>query len=66
MVFKRLILVFDEFISGLDFKYMKEVVFLLKEFKEKGEIVYVIIYDLELIVDCCIDVIYLENGRIVD
>ncbi|AQS09620.1 putative HMP/thiamine import ATP-binding protein YkoD [Clostridium saccharobutylicum] len=63
---KRSILVFDEPTSGLDFKHMKEVASLLKELKEKGETVYVITHDLELIADCCTDVIHLENGRIVD
>ncbi|OOM74876.1 putative HMP/thiamine import ATP-binding protein YkoD [Clostridium puniceum] len=63
---KRPILVFDEPTSGLDFRHMKEVASILKELQEKGETVYVITHDLELIADCCTDVIHLENGRIVE
>lgn len=66
MASNRSILLFDEPTSGLDFKHMKEVACLLKELQQKGKTVYVITHDLELIVDCCTDVIHFENGRIKD
>lgn len=63
---KRSILFFDEPTSGLDFKHMKEVAAMLRELQEKGETVYVITHDLELIADCCTDIIHLKDGKIVD
>ncbi len=62
----RSILFFDEPTSGLDFKHMKEVASILRELQKKGKTVYVITHDLELIVDCCTDIIHFENGRIKD
>lgn len=35
-----------------------------KEVWRSGESVYVITHDLELILDCCTDVVYFENGQI--
>lgn len=61
---ERSILLFDEPTSGLDFKHMKEVASLLEELRKRGETVYVITHDFELVADCCTDVIHLENGKI--
>ena len=63
---ERSILLFDEPTSGLDFKHMKEVASLLEELRKRGETVYVITHDFELVADCCTDVIHLENGKIKD
>lgn len=63
---ERSILLFDEPTSGLDFKHMKEVASLLEELQKRGETVYVITHDFELVADCCTDVIHLENGKIKD
>ncbi|WP_315121312.1 ABC transporter ATP-binding protein [uncultured Clostridium sp.] len=62
----RSILIFDEPTSGLDFKHMKEVASILRELQRDGKTVYVITHDLELIVECCTDIIHFENGRIKD
>lgn len=62
----RSILIFDEPTSGLDLKHMKEVACILKKLQEKGETIYVITHDLELIADCCTDIIQLEKGKIID
>lgn len=63
---KRQILFFDEPTSGLDYKHMKEVAAVLQQLQKEGETVYVITHDLELILDCCTDVIHFENGTIAE
>ena len=62
----RPILIFDEPTSGLDFKHMKKVADILKKLQKEGKTIYVITHDLELIADCCTDIIQLEDGNIVD
>ena len=63
---KRSILFFDEPTSGLDYKHMKEVANVLRQFRDTGITVYVITHDLELILDCCTDIVHFENGSIID
>lgn len=63
---KRSILFFDEPTSGLDYKHMKEVANVLRQVKDTGITVYVITHDLELILDCCTDIVHFENGSIID
>lgn len=63
---KRSILFFDEPTSGLDYKHMKEVVNVLRQVRDTGITVYVITHDLELILDCCTDIVHFENGSIID
>ena len=63
---KRSILFFDEPTSGLDYKHMKEVANVLRQVRDTGITVYVIIHDLELILDCCTDIVHFENGSIID
>ena len=63
---KRSILFFDEPTSGLDFKHMKEVANVLRQVRDTGITVYVITHDLELILDCCTDIVHFENGSIID
>ena len=63
---KRSILFFDEPTSGLDYRYMKEVANVLRQVRDAGITVYVITHDLELILDCCTDIIHLEDGSIID
>lgn len=60
----RSILLFDEPTSGLDYRHMKEVASLLKELQKEGKTLYVITHDFELILDCCTDIIHLEDGKI--
>ena len=60
----RSVLFFDEPTSGLDYKHLKEVAKVLRQMQERGITVYVITHDLELILDCCTDVIHFENGAI--
>lgn len=63
---KRSILFFDEPTSGLDYKHMKEVANVLRQVRDTGIPVYVITHDLELILDCCTDIVHFENGSIID
>lgn len=63
---KRSILFFDEPTSGLDYRHMKEVANVLRQVRDAGITVYVITHDLELILDCCTDIIYLEDGSVID
>ena len=63
---KRSILFFDEPTSGLDYRHMKEVANVLRQVRDAGITVYVITHDLELILDCCTDIIHFEDGSIID
>lgn len=63
---KRSILFFDEPTSGLDYKHMNEVANVLRQVRDTGITVYVITHDLELILDCCTDIVHFENGSIID
>lgn len=62
----RSVLLLDEPTSGLDHKHMLEVAEVLREVWDTGISVYVITHDLELIIECCTDVIHFENGTIAD
>lgn len=63
---KRSVLFFDEPTSGLDHRHMKEVAEVLRKLRDQGITSYVITHDPELILDCCTDVIYIEEGGIKD
>lgn len=63
---RRSVLFFDEPTSGLDHKHMREVAEVLRQVRDAGITVYVITHDLELILDCCTDIIHFENGSIAD
>ena len=63
---RRSVLFFDESTSGLDRKHMREVAEVLRQVRDAGITVYVITHDLELILDCCADIIHFENGSIAD
>lgn len=56
----------DEPTSGLDYKHMKEVANVLRQVRDTGITVYVITHDLELILDCCTDIVHFEDGSIID
>ena len=45
---------------------MKEVANVLRQVRDTGITVYVITHDLELILDCCTDIVHFENGSIID
>lgn len=62
----RSILFFDEPTSGLDRRHMKEVAAVLRQMRERGITSYVITHDPELILECCTDIIHMENGTIAE
>lgn len=62
----RSILFFDEPTSGLDYKHMKEVANVLRQVRKSGITIFVITHDVELILDCCTDIIHFEDGSIID
>lgn len=66
IAYGRSVLFLDEPTSGLDHKHMLEVAEVLREVWDTGISVYVITHDLELIIECCTDVIHFENGTIAD
>lgn len=59
---KRQIILFDEPTSGLDLLHMKQVATHLKKLKDMGKTIFVICHDPEFILNCCTEVLHLENG----
>ena len=45
---------------------MKEVANVLKQVRDAGITLYVITHDLELLLDCCTDIVHFEDGSIID
>ena len=66
--FENSILFFDEPTSGLDYQaYERGLQMYCSGSKGcPGITVYVVTHDLELILDCCTDIIHLEDGSIID
>ena len=58
------LLILDEPTSGLDYRHMKEVAAVLRQLSTEGVTVYVITHDLELLLDCCTDIIHFAQGNI--
>ena len=63
---KRSILFLTNRTSGLDYKHMKEVANVLKQVRDAGITLYVITHDLELLLDCCTDIVHFADGSIID
>lgn len=59
------ILVFDEPISGLDYRHMIEVATNLEILSKMGKTIFVITHDPELIVKCCNYFVFMKHGKIV-
>lgn len=58
------LLIFDEPTSGLDYRHMLQVADILKKLQSLGKSVYVITHDAELIMNCCTEMIRIDNGRL--
>ena len=56
----------EEPTGGLDYKHMKEVANVLKQVRDAGITLYVITHDIELLLDCCTDIVHFEDGSIID
>ena len=62
----RQLMIFDEPTSGLDYKHMKEVASVLRQLSNAGISLYIITHDIELVAECCTDIIHFESGTIKD
>lgn len=62
----REIIILDEPTSGLDYVHMNQVGDNLKKLRNMGKTVFVITHDPEFILNCCTDIIHLEDGRVND
>lgn len=60
----REVMIFDEPTSGLDYLRMRQVAKNLKSISRLGKTIFVITHDLELIMECCTDVMHLEDGKL--
>lgn len=60
----RKFIIFDEPTSGLDFEHMNQVADNLKNLSKIKKTIFVITHDPELILNCCTDVVHLENGKV--
>ena len=63
---KRKILIFDEPTSGLDYRHMLEVADVLRNLQQAGHTIYVVTHDLELILECCTDILHFDRGTITE
>lgn len=58
-------IIFDEPTSGLDLRHMQEVAENLKQLCAQDNTLFIITHDLELIMECCTHVLYLDHGKVV-
>jgi energy-coupling factor transport system ATP-binding protein len=63
---QRELIIFDEPTSGLDYEHMRQVARMIQKLKAMGKTVFVITHDLEFILSCCRDILYLEDGKVVE
>nr|MCR4748445.1 energy-coupling factor ABC transporter ATP-binding protein [Lachnospiraceae bacterium] len=66
IVSDRDIIVFDEPTSGLDHRHMKAVASLIRDLKAKGKTVFIVTHDPELITECCDELIYMQDGKVLE
>ena len=66
VVSERDIIVFDEPTSGLDYRHMKAVSELIKGLKDKGKTIFLVTHDPELIAECCDELIYMQDGKVLE
>ena len=60
------IIFYDEPTSGLDLKHMHHVGENILKLQQMGKTQFIITHDLEFILNCCTNVIHLEDGNIID
>ncbi|MCR5824314.1 MAG: ATP-binding cassette domain-containing protein [Lachnospiraceae bacterium] len=66
VVSNRDLIVFDEPTSGLDYRNMKAVSSLVKDLKDKGKTIFIVTHDPELIAECCDELIYMQDGKVLE
>lgn len=62
----RSVIVFDEPTSGLDYRHMKAVSKRLRDLKQQGKTIFIVTHDPELIAECCDELIYMQNGKVLE
>lgn len=62
----RTMMIFDEPTSGLDYRHMKEVAQVLRQLRAEGISLYIVTHDVEMIMECCTDVIHIVDGAVRD
>ena len=60
------IIFYDEPTSGLDLKHMHHVGNNILKLQKMGKTQFIITHDLEFILNCCTNVIHIEDGKIID
>ncbi len=60
------IIFYDEPTSGLDLKHMHHVGNNILKLQKMGKTQFIITHDLEFILNCCTNIIHLEDGKIID
>jgi len=66
VISNRDIIVFDEPTSGLDQRHMMAVSGLIKDLKDKGKTIFIVTHDPELIAECCDELIYMQDGKVLE
>ncbi len=66
VISNRDIIVFDEPTSGLDYRNMKAVSGLIRDLKTQGKTIFIVTHDPELIAECCDELIYLQDGKLLE
>ncbi|MCR5117618.1 MAG: ATP-binding cassette domain-containing protein [Lachnospiraceae bacterium] len=66
VISEREIIVFDEPTSGLDYRHMKAVAGLIRDLKKKGKTIFIVTHDPELIAECCDEMIYMQDGKVLE
>ena len=60
------IIILDEPTSGLDLRHMHGVADNLNSLREKGKTIFIVSHDIELIMNVCTHVLYIESGKVKD
>ncbi len=66
VISEREVLVLDEPTSGLDYRHMKAVAHLIAGLKAGGKTIFLITHDPELILECCDELVYISEGRVLE
>jgi len=66
VISNRNLIVFDEPTSGLDKRHMMAVSGLIRDLKDRGKTVFIVTHDPELIAECCDEIIYMQDGKVLE
>ena len=60
------VILFDEPTSGLDYAHMKQCSSLIRKLTDRGKLVFVVSHDFQFLMECCDDVVLIEDGKITE